>query len=54
MKLELDPLDLAPEFQEGDGNKTDQKINTRDVTFDKLNETAQAAVLAVGKATFYS
>lgn len=54
MKLELDPTDLAPEFQEGKGENVDQKCSTRDVTFDKLNPKAQKAVRVVGRATFFS
>ena len=55
MKLELDPGDLKPEFQEKKGdNGIGQKCNTRDVTFDKLNRTAQVAVEAVGRATFFA
>ncbi len=54
MKLELDPLDLKDEYLKGEDGSKDQDINTREVTYDKLNKNAQAAVDAVGKATFYS
>ena len=52
MNLELDPLDLDPKYQEGTEaeRNINQAINTRDVTFDKLNEKAKAAVTAVGRA----
>ena len=54
MKLELDPLDLKPEYQRGVGSDIDQACSTRDVTFDKLNEQAQTAVSVVGRGTFYA
>ena len=54
MKLELNPRDLAPEYQKGEGNNVDQTCSTSEVTFDKLNEKAQNAVCVVGRATFYS
>jgi len=54
VKLELDPLDLKPKYQRGTGGDVDQACSTRDVTFDKLNEKAQAAVSTVGRATFYA
>ena len=54
MKLELDPIDLSPEYQRGAKGEVDQACNTREVTFDKLNEQAQTAVRAVGRATFYA
>lgn len=55
MKLELDPIDLKPEYQTKDSEGgIDQKCNTRDVVFDKLNEQAQCAVRAVGKAVFHA
>lgn len=50
MKLELDPLDLRPEFKK-DG---DLAIPTSTVTFEKLDSQAQAAVKVVGRATFYT
>lgn len=50
MRLELDPLDLKPEFIK----KGDQAISTGEVTFAHLSEAAQKAVLAVGRATFHS
>ncbi len=50
MRLELDPLDLKAEYRDGDN----QKINTRDVTLDKLTEEAQGAVRAVGRGVFYT
>ena len=54
MHLTLDPADLKPEFQEITDNGVDQAINTRDVTFEKLSDEAQAAVRAVGQGTFYA
>jgi len=54
MNLELDPLDLKPEFQRGTGGDVDQACSTRDIDFDKLNEKAQAAVKVVGRANFYA
>ena len=55
MDLTLNPNDLKREFQrELDFGNLDQAIQTREVTFDKLNEKAQKAVLAVGRATYYS
>ncbi len=54
MKLTLDPLDLKSEFQEQTDHGIDQKIASRDVTFDKLTKEAQKAVKAVGQATFYA
>lgn len=54
MHLTLDPLDLAPQFQKKVGGYIDQAINTSQVTFEKLNPRAQAAVVAVGKGTFHS
>jgi hypothetical protein len=50
----LDPTDLKPEFQTGSGYGVDQKISTREVTFEKLNERAQQIVKAAGRAMFYS
>lgn len=49
MKLELDPLDLKPKFQE-DG---DQAISTREIAFSHLREEAQKAVSMVGWAMFF-
>lgn len=55
MKLELDPTDLKPEYQEKvDDRNIDQAISTMEVNFDKLNAEAQAAVLLARKATFFS
>ena len=54
MQLFLDPLDLRPEFQEGEAGDIDQAISTRDVKFHTLNEQAQAAVRIVGRGIFYS
>jgi len=54
MKLELDPTDLKPEYQKGTGTRIDQACSTREVSFEKLSEQAQAAVSAVGRATFYA
>ncbi len=54
MKLTLDPSDLKPEFQVGEGDSADQAIPTTEVVFDKLTEKAQKAVQLVGKATFQS
>jgi hypothetical protein len=54
MKLTLDPLDLDPQYQIRDGRNVDQAISTRDITFHHLSPEAQAAVRAVGKATFRS
>ena len=54
MELKLDPSDLAKEFQRGEGPTLDLAISVRDVTFDKLNEKAQAAVRAVGRGVFYA
>jgi len=51
MKLLLDPLDLKPEFLDDDKN---QKCSTRNVTFEKLNEQSQNAVIAVSQAIFYA
>lgn len=52
--LTLDPSDLKPEFQEGEGPGLNQKISTRDVTFEKLNEKAQKLVEIIGRAVFYA
>ena len=56
MQIELDPFDLKPEFTEGGAAEKnfDQAINTRDVTFDKLNDKAQQVVRAAGRAVFYA
>jgi hypothetical protein len=54
MKLELDPSDLSPEYQVGTPQDVDQNCSTSQVTFDKLNPKAQAAVLIADKATFFS
>ena len=54
MKLTLDPLDLKPKYQTETAEGTDQACNTSQVTFDKLNPEAQAAVCAAGGATFHS
>lgn len=54
MRLHLDPLDLAPQFQTRKGTGADQAISTRDVTFATLNAAAQAAVRTVGRATYYA
>jgi hypothetical protein len=54
MKLELDPSDLSSEHQEGTPQDVDQNCSTSQVTFDRLNPGAQAAVRAVGKAIFFS
>ena len=54
MKLELDPADLKPKWQKGTGNEVDQACSTREVSFERLNEQAQAAVSAVGQGTFYA
>jgi len=56
MQVELDPLDLKPEFQSGTAEERniDQGISTRDVTFDKLTDRAQAVVRAAGRAVFYA
>lgn len=59
MQLTLDPSDLKPKYQrilnEGtDMQSVDQSISTSGVSFDKLNEKAQQAVLVVGRGTFYS
>ncbi len=55
MRLELDPLDLATEFQKmNEGEPTDQAISTSKVSFEHLNEAAQKAVVAVGRATFFN
>lgn len=56
MRLELNPSDLAPEFQRGSEteNNVDQACSTFQVSFEKLNEKAQTAVRIVGHATFYS
>ena len=50
MKLELDPLDLNPQYRDG---KT-QACPTSAVSFAKLTKEAQAAVRAVGRAVFYA
>lgn len=55
MKLELDPLDLKPGWQEKGGeNGIDQKCNTRDITFEKFPTRVQLAIKAVGRAVFYA
>lgn len=54
MKLMLDPADLKPEFRDEEGKTARPKISTWQVTFDKLSEEAQAAVRAVGRATYCS
>lgn len=56
MKVELDPFDLRSEFTRGGAAEKnfDQAINTRDVTFDKLNDKAQQVVRAAGRAVFYA
>lgn len=54
MKLELDPMDLKPEFQTGKGYSVDQKISARDIKFDMFKDDIQAAIIAVGGATFYA
>ena len=50
MRLTLDPKDLKPEFQKHD----DSTISASKVTFEHLNPTAQNAVRAVGRATYYA
>lgn len=50
MRLTLDSSDLKPESRD----KEDAALNARQVTFNHLTETAQAAVRAVGEGTFYS
>ncbi len=54
MRLELGPTDLKQEYQVGKPGDVDQACSTWQVTFDKLNEQAQAAVRVVGGATFYA
>lgn len=55
MRLELDAADLKPEHQtKDDRGGIRRNCHTKDVTFDKLNEQAQCAVRAVGKAVFYA
>lgn len=54
MKLELDPLDLKPEYQRKTLHSVDQVCSTREVSFDKLKPQVQTAVRAVGAATFFA
>jgi len=57
MKVELNPTDLAVKHQkphhEGDLARREQSCETRDVTFDMLNEAAKMVVEQAGKATFF-
>ena len=54
MKLTLDPSDLKKKHQTREGDNRDQAISTSKVTFEHLNDAAQAAVRAVGRGTFYT
>jgi hypothetical protein len=58
MKLALDPVDLKPKFQVNRGTfdvpALHPTVNASEVTFDHLCGSAQRAVLAVGRATYYS
>lgn len=51
MKVEFDPSDLKPEYQDGKG---DQKISTRDVTYNHLNDKARKVLDVVGRAVYSS
>ena len=54
MKVTLDPQDLRPEFQTQTKKGVDQKLSTREITFDMLEEKAQQVVAIAGEALFYS
>ena len=52
MRLLLDPSDLKEEHL--DENGVEQECSTQSVTFEYLNDDAQAAVKMVGRGTFNS
>ena len=54
MEVKFYPEDLKAEYQTKGANGVDQKISTREVTADKLNEKAQAILRIVGRAVFHS
>ena len=53
MKIELDPMDLKPKYQENSGTPAvDQNLSTSQIRFAHLNERAQQVVTAAGCAVF--
>jgi hypothetical protein len=52
MQIEFDPSDLKRKYKNTEG--TDQKINTSEVTGDKLNRKAQKVLKIVRRAGFFA